>query len=349
MAFSSTLDSTVYLTTTNEQGSTITYVPTLITTTIVYTNSLGNPVTVTKVVSNPSLLPGDGGGGASTFFRNKAAIAGVFAAVGLIIIATSCLLIWNFRSRHKRKRLAHDNAVAAITDGRRSTGRLTLIDDDEDGGGYEHASSMEHSGSGRGSLSMHSSSSSYSGSNGRMSPNDSAGQMTSQTPFPPVSLLAASYNRRRSSSSQGYGGGNGGRYQHFRTGSGGPSQTELWMKSPPRFSHDYHRDPFSDSPSVAFILGTKGDNRSPPYPAIMDGFEPAPPTLASPISPSRVQRASFAQKRGFGYDNPFSSNTSLNTGTSTPRDLEVRNVFDEEFGSVPKIRRKPMLSVHNHP
>lgn len=349
MTFSSTLDSTVYLTTTNEQGSTITYVPTLITTTIVYTNSLGNPVTVTKTISNyPSLLPGDGGGGTSAFFRNKAAVGGVFAAVGLIIIATSCLLIWNFRSRHKRKRLAHDNAVAATMDGRRSTGRLTLIDDDEDGGGHEHASSTEYSGSGHGRVSMHSSSSSYSGSNGRMSPNDSAGQMTSQTPFPPVSLLAASYNRRRSSSSQGYGGGNGGRYQHFRTGSGGPSQMELGTKNPPRFSHDYHRDPFSDPPSVVFLLGTKGDNRS-PHPAIMDEFEPVPPTLASPISPDRAQHPSFAQKRGFGYDNPFSSNTSLNTGTSTPRDLEVRNVFDEELGSVPKIRRKPMLSVHNHP
>jgi len=27
--------------------------------------------------------------------------------------------------------------------------------------------------------------------------------------------------------------------------------------------------------------------------------------------------------------------------------LEVRNVFDEEFGSVPKIRRKPVLAVQN--
>jgi len=177
--------------------------------------------------------------------------------------------------------------------------------------------------------------------------------MTSQTPFPPVSLLAASYNRRRSSSSHGHdrsGRGSSGRYQNIRTDSVGPSQTEFGVKSPspPLFSHDYHRDPFSDSPSVAFLLGAKGDNKS-PHPAIMDEFEPIPPTLVPPVSPDRAQHDLFAQKRGFGYNNPFSSDTSLNTGTSTPKDLEVRNVFDEEFGSVPRIRRKPMLSVQNHP
>jgi hypothetical protein len=356
MVFSSTLDSTVYLTTTNEQGSTVTYVPTLVTTTMVYTNSRGEPVTTTKVVSNPTLLPGDRGGGASAFFRNKAAVAGVFAAVGLVIIVTSCLLVWNFRSRHKRKRLAHDNAVAAIIEGRRSTGRLTLIDDDEDDGSYGRASPTEHSGSGHGRVSTRSSSYSYSSSNGRMSPNDSAGQMTSQTPFPPVSLLAASYNRRRSSSSHGHGGsgkGSDGRYQHLRAGSGGPSQTEFGVKIPsppplPRFSHDYHRDPFSDLPSVTFLLGTKGDNRS-PQPAILGEFEPVPPTLIPPVSPDRSQHDLVAQNRGFGYNNPFSSNTSLNTGDTTPKDLEVRNVFDEELGSVPKIGRKLMLSVQNHP
>ena len=311
-------------------------------------------MTVTKVASNPSLLPGDGGGGASAFFRNKAAVAGVFAAVGLVIVVVSCLLVWNFRSRHKRKRLAHDNAVADFMEGRRSTGRLTLIDDDEDDGSYGHASSTENSGSGHGRVSTHSTVNSHTSSNGRMSPNDSAGQMTSQTPFPPVSLLAASYNRRRSSSSHGHGGsgwGSGERYQHLRTGSGGPSQTEFGMKSPgpPRFSHDYHRDPFSDSPSVTFLLGTKRDGRSPPHLAIMDEFEPVPPTLVSPISPGRAKHDLFTQKREFGYNNPFSSNTSLSTEASTPKDLEVRNVFDEELGSVPKIRRKPMLSVHNHP
>ena len=341
----------MYLTTTNQQGSVVTYVPTMITTTMVYTNSRGDPVTVTRVVTNPSLLPGDRGGGASAFFRNRAAVAGVFAAIGLVIVVVSCLLIWNFRSRHKRKRLAHEDAVAAIMEGRRSTGRLTLIDDDEDDGGFGYASSTEHSGSGHGRVSMQSHSNSYSSSNGRMSPIDSAGQMTSQTPFPPVSLLAASYNRRRSSSSHGHGGsgrGNDGRYQHPRTGSG---QTEFGVKilnPPSRLSHDYHRDPFSDPPSVAFLLGAKGDNRS-PHPAIMDEFDPVPLTLAPPVPPDRAQHDLFVQKRGFGYDDPFSSNTSLNTGTSTPKDLEVRNVFDEELGSVPKIRRKPMLSVHNNP
>lgn len=356
MVSSSTLDSTVYLTTTNAEGSTITYIPSIFTTTMVYTNSRGEPVTVTKIVTNPSLIPGDGRGGASAFFRNKAAVAGVFATVGLFIVVIVCLLIWRARSRHKRNKLAHDTAVAAIMEGRRSTGRLTLIDDDEEDGGNRHTSSTGRPGSGQGRPPSHGSgshSNSYSSSNGREGPNDSAGQMTSRTPFPPVSLLAASYNRRRSSSSHGHGesnGGNGGRYQHLRTESAGPSQLDFGRGSgsPPQYSQDY-RDPFSDPPSVTFLLGTKDEKRPPPPPAIMDEYEPESSTLAAPIPPSRAQRDLFAQKREFGYENPFSSTTSLNTGASTPKDWEVRNVFDEEFGSVPKIRKKPMLAVHSHP
>lgn len=357
MVFSSTLDSTVYLTTTNEEGKTITYVPTVYTTTMVYTDSRGEPVTVTKIITNPSLLPGGGSSGASAFFHNKGAVAGVFTTVGLFIVAIVFLLIWRVRSRHKREKLAYDNAVAAITEGRQSTGRLALIDDDDEDGGHRHAGSMERSTSEHGRVSSHGSrshSNSYSSSDGRMGPNDSAGQMTSDTPFPPVSLLAASYNRRRSSSSHGHGGyngGSGGRYQHLRTESAGPSQLDFGrsLGPQPRFSQDYHRDPFLDSPSVTFLLDTNGGKRTPSPPAIMNEFEPSSATLAVPIFPDRAQRGSFAQKREFGYDNPFSSTTSLNTGASTPKDWEVRNVFDEEFGSVPKIRKKPMLTVHNYP
>lgn len=309
-------------------------------------------MTVTRIISNPSLLPGDNGGGASAFFRNKGAVAGIFATIGLFILVILGLIIWNLRSRHKRKRAAYDNAVAAIMEGRHSTGRLTLIDDDEDDSGHGQTSSTDRSASGHARVSSHGSHS-RSISNGRMSPIDSAGQMTSRMPFPPVSLLAASYNRRRSSSSQGHGGSGGRsgvRYQHLRNDSTG--QLDLGRKSPsppPRFSQEYYRDPFSDSVSVPFLLGTKRDDGSPPRPAIMDEFEPTPPTLVGPISPGKAHLDLFAQKREFGYNHPFSSTTSLGTGASTPKDLEVRNVFDEELGSVPKIRRKPMLAVHSHP
>lgn len=346
MVFSSTLDSTVYMTTTNQRGDIITYAPTYITTTAVYTNSRGQPVTVTRIVSNPSLIPGDNGGGASAFFHNKAAVVGVFTAIGLVIIVILCLLIWNLRSRHKRQRLAHENAVADFMEGRRSTGRLTLIDDDEDDSGHGYTSSaLERSSSGHRRASTHSS------SNGRMSPIDSAGQMTSRTPFPPVSLLAASYNRRKSSSSHGHGrsgGGNGGRYTHVPTHSDGMEFGRKSPSPPPRFSQECYQDPFSDSSSVPFLLGTKGGYRS-NHPAVVDEFEPIPLTLGTPISPDRARYDLFAQKREFGYENARSSITSLNTGASTPKDLEVRNVFDEEFGSVPAMRRKPMLAVHSHP
>ena len=310
-------------------------------------------MTITEIVSNPSLIPGNGGGGASAFFRNPAAVAGVFTAVGLLIATIIALLIWRARSRRRRNQLEHETAVAAIMDGRRSTGRLTLIDDDDEDGDDEPMSSTERSASELRRLSSRESrsqSDSHSSSHGRMSPIDSAGQMTFRTPFPPVSLLAASYNRRRSSSSHGHG-GSGGRYQHLRTESVGPSRFDLGRNPspPPQYSLDQYRDPFSDSPSVSYLLGAGGDNRFPPPPAIMDEFEPAPGTLPVPLSPNRAQRDLFTQKRGFGYDNPFSSTTSLGTGASTPRDLEVRNVFDEELGSVPKIGRRPVLGVHTYP
>ena len=329
----STLDSTVYVTTTNDQGSTVTLAPSYITTTIVYTNTRGQPVTITEILSNPSLLPGDHGGGASAFFHMRGAVIAVFTAVGLVVVAGLSLLIWYLRSRHKRKRIEHDNVVAAILDGRRSSVRLSLIDDDDDDSGNLHPSFTDRS---------HSDPTPASG-NGRMSPIDSAGQMDSVTRFPPVSLLAASYNRRKSSSSQGHGVSGGGRYEHLRSMSGGGIRSP---SPPPRFSQEYYRDPFSDPPSMPILLGAKDSSRLPPPPAIMDEFDPTLPNLSTPISPDRARSELYAQRKEFGNDNPASSTESLHTGI-TSKDWEVRNVFDEELGSIPKIRRKPMLSVQN--
>ena len=332
MVFSSTLDSTVYITTTNNQGSTVTLAPSYITSTVVYTNTRGQQVTVTEILSNPSLLPEGHGGGASAFFHMKGAVIAVFTAVGLVAVAGLWLLIWYLRSRHKRRKIEHDNVVAAILDGRRSSVRLSLIDDDEDDSGNLRPSLTEHS---------HSDPTSSSG--GRMSPIDSAGQMASKTRFPPVSLLSASYNRRKSSSSQGNG-GSGGQYQHLRTGSNGGRKSP---SPPPRFSQEYYRDPFSDAPSVPLLHGTRGGSRSQPPPAIMDEFDPEPLTLLAPISPDKARRELYAQRKEFGADNPASSNESLHTGVTTPRDWEVQNAFDEELGSIPRMRKKPMLSVQN--
>jgi len=81
----------------------------------------------------------------------------------------------------------------------------------------------------------------------------------------------------------------------------------------------------------------------------MDEFEPVPLTLTAPISPDQARRDLFTQKREFVKVNPGSSSESLITGvsTNTPRDWEVQNVFDEELGSMPKIRKKLLLSVQN--
>lgn len=300
---------------------------------MVYTNTLGEQVTVTEILSNPSLLPGDHGGGASAFFHMKGAVIAVFTAVGLVVVAGLFLLAWYLRSRHKRKRIEHDNIVAAILDGRRSSARLSLIDDDDD--------------SGNGQPGLTDRSQSYSDSistTGRMSPFDSAGQVASKLRLPPVSLLAASYNQRKSAPSQSRGRSSGGRYQHLRTESDGRKKSP---SPPPRFSQEYYRDPFSGSPSVPFLLGSTSNKRSPPTPAIMDEFDPASLVLAEPISPDRERQDLFAQRKEFGNYNPASSTESLPTGASTPKDWEVQNVFDEELGSVPKIRRKLMLSVQN--
>ncbi|KAF9792576.1 hypothetical protein BJ322DRAFT_1103066 [Thelephora terrestris] len=328
----STLDSTVYITTTNNEGSTITVAPSYITSTVVYTNTRGQQVTVTEILSNPSLLPDGHGGGASAFFHMKGAVIAVFTAVGLVIVAGLWLLFWYLRSRHKRRKIEHDNIVAAILDGRRDSVRLSLIDDDED-----------YSGNIRPSLTDHSYSDPASSSHGRTSPFDSAGQMAPKNRFPPVSLLAASYNQRKRSSSQGNR-GSGGQYQHLRARSDGAGRSP---SPPPRFSQEYYRGPFSDAPAVPVLLGTRGDNIPAPLPAIMDEFDPEPLSLTAPISPDRARRELYAQRKELGADNPASSNESLHTGVSTRKDWEVRNVFDEELGSVPQMRRKPMLSVQN--
>lgn len=262
----------------------------------------------------------------------KGAVIAVFTAVGLVFVAGLWLLIWYLRSRHRRQKIEHDNVVAAILDGRRSSVRLSLIDDDEDSSTNLHPSFTDRSHSDP-----------TPDTNGGMSPIDSAGQFASKTQFPPVSLLAASYNRRKSSSSQGHGGSGRGQYHHLRN----VSNEGRSPSPPPRFSHEYYRDPFSDSPSAPTLAGAKGSGKPPPPPAIMDEFDPTPLTLALPISPTTARRELYAQRKEFGSDHPASSNESLHTGVSTSKDWEVRNVFDEELGSVPKMRRKPMLSVQN--
>lgn len=259
----------------------------------------------------------------------KGAVIAVFTAAALVIAAALWLLFWYRRSRHKRRKREHDSVIAAIMDGRRSSGRLSLIDDDEVGNANMQQSFSDRSHSDPNST-----------SNGRMSPIDSAGQTAAQTRFPPVSLLAASYNRRKSSSSQGHGGV---RYQHLRSNSDGGRRSP---SPPPRFSQEYYQDPFSDSPPVPFI-SAKADKKSPPNPAIMDEIDPVPVSLTAPISPDQALQELYMQKKDFGSPHPGSSNESIHTGVSTRRDWEVRHVFDEELGSVPKMRRKPMLSVQN--
>lgn len=107
--------------------------PSQITTEQVFTNSNGEPVTVTQIVVNPSLSPDDNsrGSGGSSFFSNTGAVAGVFVLVGLAAASILLWIIFAVRRRRRNQRLEHDAAVSASL---AAAGfNRQPLDDDDDG------------------------------------------------------------------------------------------------------------------------------------------------------------------------------------------------------------------------
>ena len=111
-----TLSTAVTFTTTNADGSTILTVPTQFTTVVVTTLPGGTFTTFTEVVANPPgvLNPGGASGdSADTFFQNKGAVAGVFIAASLAIVAIVLFVIFALRRRRFRVQNERDAEIAA--------------------------------------------------------------------------------------------------------------------------------------------------------------------------------------------------------------------------------------------
>ncbi|KAI8995677.1 hypothetical protein BD414DRAFT_563518 [Trametes punicea] len=128
-----TFQSTVFVTTTNSAGQTITSAPPFITETLTSTNSDGSPSYVTIVVGNPTpITTNDNATQTSEFFRNKGAVAGVFLIVGLAAASIVLFIFFYIRRRRRTQRLEHDAAVASTLAAAGFNRRPLDGDDDEE-------------------------------------------------------------------------------------------------------------------------------------------------------------------------------------------------------------------------
>ncbi|KAI1797932.1 hypothetical protein LXA43DRAFT_877494 [Ganoderma leucocontextum] len=126
-----TLQSTVFVTTTNGAGQTITSAPPFVTETLTKTNGDGSPNVITIVAGNPTPISNNTNATqTSQFFRNKGAVAGVFLIVGLSAASIALFIFFYVRRRRRTQRLEHDAAVAS-TLAAAGFNRRPLDDDEE--------------------------------------------------------------------------------------------------------------------------------------------------------------------------------------------------------------------------
>ncbi|KAK0478386.1 hypothetical protein IW261DRAFT_1483211 [Armillaria novae-zelandiae] len=110
----STLPQAVGVTVTGANGQTSVTFPSFVTVLSTATESDGTVVTESAVVSNPTGLGQPGKNGNSSFFSNTSAVAGTFAAVGIVVFAVLALLLVCCRRRRRQKR-ARTRWLTAIT------------------------------------------------------------------------------------------------------------------------------------------------------------------------------------------------------------------------------------------
>lgn len=125
-----TLESTLYITTTNAQGQPTTTAPSVVTVVTTSTNSAGAATTITVAAANPTLAPDSGTSSGSAFFRNTGAVVGVFLVVGL---AATSIVLWIFffiRRKRRINRIDHDTEVEAAV-AASGFGRAPLDDDND--------------------------------------------------------------------------------------------------------------------------------------------------------------------------------------------------------------------------
>lgn len=91
---------------------------------------MGQPITVTQIINNPTLIPNDGRGGASAFFQDKGAVTGVFVVVGIAATAILVSVFYYFHRKRKKRKLEYDTAVAATLE-EHGFGRQSLIGPDD--------------------------------------------------------------------------------------------------------------------------------------------------------------------------------------------------------------------------
>lgn len=232
---------------------------------------MGQPITVTQIINNPTLIPNQGHGGSSAFFQNKAAVAGVFVVVGLAATALVFFLLFCFRRRRRNRIRDHDTAIAA-TLAEHGFGRQELIDPDDVRPASDPRTTTTPTGSGGSSDTRRTSSPSMSLSGinpgpvsavgfGRQPPGtqhyaDNFGQMSynpysTHNPYDPYMDSQVPYRHANPGPS------NPGRMQNFSL----PNVPGVGL---PFFNHGPKESMGSTEP----LLGAISDNDVPPEPAI---------------------------------------------------------------------------------
>ncbi|KAL4070910.1 hypothetical protein J3A83DRAFT_3306417 [Scleroderma citrinum] len=121
-------NTTVYVTTTNIQGQTITSAPLVVTQVVTSTNGAGAITTITQAVVNPTLAPNNSTNETSS---NTGAVVGVFIVVGLAAASIVLWILFAIRRRYRVRRLEHDSAIQAAV---AAAGfNRAPLDDDDDG------------------------------------------------------------------------------------------------------------------------------------------------------------------------------------------------------------------------
>lgn len=124
---------TIFVTTTNVEGQTITSAPSVVTQLLTSTNGAGSITTVTQAVVNPTLASNNSTNEASSFFSNTGAVVGVFVVVGLAALSIILWILLAIRRRYRMRQIEHDSAIQAAV-AAAGFNRVPL-DDDEDGHG----------------------------------------------------------------------------------------------------------------------------------------------------------------------------------------------------------------------
>jgi len=124
---STTFPSTVFVSTTDDQGRATTTAPSQVMLTVTLTES-GKISTLTQVGFNPTLSP-DNRSNTSRFFSNRGAVAAVFTVIGVALVSIALWIYFARRRQHQQRLLESDMAAASAAPARFH--RAPLEDEDD--------------------------------------------------------------------------------------------------------------------------------------------------------------------------------------------------------------------------